>query len=235
MKERGIIFNSEMVRAILADRKTQTRRIIKPQPPENNTKFEIQDGFWIGDTTETLWEETKLNAGNVKQWVRRKCPYGKVSDRLYVREKYRVASLISYNCDGTKTFDIQFADESYKRVSEIEPSNKPAGRWYPSIHMPKWAARIWLEITKIRVERVQDISEGDAKAEGIYGHHVNTGVGGHMHHDTVYAAFPEKGGGFSAAKEAFECLWDSIHGKGAWDRNDWVWAIEFKRADQKGE
>lgn len=226
--ERPMIFNSEMVRAILDGRKTQTRRVIKPQPKFKYHKV-CNKEVWCWK--QYVWGKDGLSPNVLS--IGSNCPYGKVGDVLWVKEKYRVASLVSSNCDGTTTFDIQFADDSYKRVSEIEPSSKPAGRWYSSIFMPKWATRIWLEITGIRVERVQDISEKDAKAEGIkpYPNDIPITVQGIGAGCEGYIA---EVGKLTKHKLAFCELWDSINAKRGfgWDKNPWVWVIEFKRIEE---
>jgi len=138
-----IIFNSEMVRAILDEKKTQTRRVIKPQPKAVLSQLE-NSNLW----TYTLCE---------KEW---KCPYGKVGDKLWVRETWA-------NCKG-----LGIVDENENPAEIIYRADEPwaeewKGNWKPSIFMPHCYTRITLEITNIRVERVQDITEYDAKAEGV--------------------------------------------------------------------
>ena len=163
MKERPIIFSTPMVKAILDGRKTQTRRVIKDQPP-----LSMRDMF---------------KPKNLK------CPYGQVGDRLWVRETFK-----PYNCMGG------FA---YKADGDLSTGFP----WKPSIHMPRGASRITLEITESRAERLQDISEEDAKAEGVKC--CPNAVSDYKHH--------------------FMILWDSINGKKyPWDSNPWVWVISFK-------
>ena len=115
-------------------------------------------------------------------------------------------------------------------MADCEPEQIEDYVCKPSIHMPRWASRIMLEIVSVRVERVQDISEKDAKAEGITGYSDNLGSR-HSNPTMIYPAFPEKDGGFLRAQDAFECLWDSINAKRgySWESNPWVWVIEFKR------
>jgi hypothetical protein len=187
--EKPIIFNSEMVRAILDDRKTQTRRIIK-----NPQKLE---GLML--------------KGEASQW----CPYGGVGDTIWVREGFRYA-IFGLGCGGKasgieyKSGGIKFAKKAHKYAKQPKNKDKHGhhARWRPSIHMPRWAARIFLEITGLRVERVQDISEEDTKAESV----VIRNIG-----ETWWRAFHN--------------LWDSINAKRGygWDKNPWVWVIEFKR------
>lgn len=187
MKERPILFSAPMVRAILDGRKTQTRRVIKPQPsltPEMDTDAGIAKFY---DVDECI--------GSIR------CPYGVPGDRLWVRESFYVQPEIWALHRGPQPLDYA-ADVTPDQVEDY------AGK--PSIHMPRWASRISLEITDVRVQRVQEISDEDAIAEG-YG-----------------AAF---GPGFRY--RAFDSLWDSIHGSGAWERNEWVWAVTFKPIDAR--
>lgn len=176
-KERPILFSGEMVSAILNGRKTQTRRVIKPQPVSN--PFPLQ-----------------------------RCPYGVTGDLLWVREThYRWAGC------GTPPRTGFNQDRCYDDHPELLSMTRHAQIvTVPSIHMPRWASRITLRVVDVRVERVQEISESDAKAEGVAAWH-NTTDG------TVYR--PE-----------FCLLWDSINaaiGFG-WEVNPWVWVVEFERA-----
>lgn len=189
MKERGIIFNDEMVRAIIDGRKTMTRRPIKGIRPCDAGIYALAD-----------------NA---------KCPYGQIGDRLWVRETFTAP--MEYN--GFKPSDLpQECDFIYREESPDYRIKELGSKWWPSIHMPRWASRITLEITGVRIERVQDISEEDAIAEGI---------------DWKHSPYP--------AVDTFMCLWTSIYGTPApgkpdysWTANPWVWVPEFKRLE-KGE
>jgi hypothetical protein len=188
--ERGIIFNTEMVRAILEDYKTNTRRVIIPQPP-------------LADWGIKKWNVSAFSVGvsGSKSNKEYKCPYGKIGDLLYVRETWAYAG-------DDKTFWYKASDEDL--VKDI------VARWKPSIHMPKSAARIWLEITDIRVERLQDITEEDAKEEGVKPRFVDN-LGNVRTHP--------------AYKFGFIQLWNSINEKRGfgWAVNPWVWVIEFKK------
>ncbi|WP_410477736.1 hypothetical protein [Pantoea sp.] len=203
MRERPIIFNADMVRAVLDGRKTQTRRIMKVQPHAGvrNSVF-VKSGFEDGHGKELV------------------CPFGAVGDCLWVREAFRVhnratdvATLVY------KASEQQSWTQQTHRVP-IEKCNKPAvvDKWTPSIHMPRWASRIALEITGVRVERMYDISEVDARAEGVeqlrggFWRHYQPGWTQHQ----------------LSARGSFVTLWKSIYGDDSWLANPWVWVIEFK-------
>lgn len=207
-KERPILFNGEMVRAVLEGRKTQTRRIMKVQPD------------WKDARLSRIVDSTDRKIVNKLHWVVMKdqhtidtqrssnayftCPFGYVSDRLWVRETFS-----------------QWDDGSVFRASN--PECDGVTKWTPSIHMPRWASRITLEITDIRVERLNDISEEDAAAEGCRPYwDKNNPIW-----DGKLELRPIKG-----ASDAFQNLWESINGEGSWEANPWVWVIEFKRVEQ---
>lgn len=201
MKERPILFSSEMIRAILEGRKTMTRRVVKDISSR-------ADGEWhpfIGPNDKQTGEwffTTKTYAHVIGQ--HRKCPYGKPGDRLWVRETW------SWIGNGFSVRDLEFlmAEGEINLIYKADDRYGTfAGPWTPSIHMPRWASRILLEVVSVRVERVQDISEADALAEGCV--------------DWV-----------ENAADAFHDLWESINGKDPekqWGANPWVWVIEFKR------
>ena len=192
MKEHPIIFSAEMVRAILDGRKTQTRRIIKPQPPpeyyENNEKGYAQSHH--------------------RNWT--VCPYGQPKDRLWVRENIR------WHKEGTPT---RYGADGCPVMRDGESVAWIFNEGHmPSIHMPRWASRITLEITDVRVERLIEISGEDLEAEGF-----RSPLGGHLSDD-----YAELTGQFSV-------LWDSLNAKRGfcWDTNPWVWVISFKRIEQE--
>lgn len=196
MKERPILFNTEMVKAILDGRKTQTRRVVKAKPMEGDFIS------YKGEALEAL--------------IRTHSPYGVVGDRLWVRETF---AFEVFSDEFPPSILSECCRLWYKAGGEKEQTggtrlhlNK--GRWRPSIHMPRWASRITLEITDIRVERVQDISEEDAKAEGADKLHID-----------------DLGQTWKSHKRGFETLWDSINDKRGygWNKNPWVWVVEFKR------
>ncbi|ASD97624.1 TPA: morphogenetic protein [Salmonella enterica subsp. enterica serovar Potsdam] len=205
MTERGMIFNSEMVRAILDGRKTQTRRIMKNQPagdrPDSPALIRnVGGGFqWYGH----YGESSIFN-----------CPLGSIGDRIWVRETYQgplfdYEQMESYLEDSSKFEKPEFC----KYAADGKPApeyydaddNLHCG-WRPSIHMPRWASRILLEITDVRVERLNAITESDAEAEGI----TDTGFG-------------------DLLVDGYRYRWKSIYGDDSWQVNPWVWVIEFKR------
>ena len=201
VKERPILFNGEMVRAILDGRKTQTRRVLKEQPEGDLL------GFLVGN-----------------------CPFGEVGSKLWVRETFwhRKEDGISTYADGSmRTHPSAIIGSKY--VDEQDVSNWPSiassfgYKTVPSIHMPRWASRITLEITGMRVERLNDISAEDAKAEGLEDRdwmgpsEITLPCGKTVHGQSV---------------ECFKALWESINGPGSWALNPWVWVVEFRRIDQ---
>lgn len=197
MKERGMIFNAEMVRAILDGRKTQTRRPIKWKQTRFTEIGEREDG------SKWPWSEDAEHACDF--W--HPCPFGAVGDRIWVRETWA-----RYNIDQNSH------DIAYRATT---PEDWPEeGRWRPSIHMPRWASRILLEITNVRVERLNAISQEDAQAEGMD----LTGW------RPTYSD-PDSGGEVLTPYDNFAQLWESIYGEESWKANPWVWVIEFKRVE----
>ena len=207
MKEIGIIFSTPMVQAIRENRKSMTRRVIKPQP------------LWIGDPSIPFKTEDADLKGIIK------CPYGQPGDRLWVRETW--GFLRSWDCEGECNCSTAYKGDmgcyQYKATSEDLEL-----KWKPSIHMPKVAARILLEVVSVRVERVQDITEEDAKAEGVGDLFIEDCA-----YDDKYNNIPwiqEEG----LTIHQFARLWNSINEKRnyGWDNNPWVWVVEFRRSDQ---
>ena len=220
MKERGMIFNEYQVRAILDGRKTQTRRPIKWKQTRFTEIGEREDG------SKWPWSEDAEHAFDF--W--HPCPFGSVGDRIWVRETFQgplfdFDLMDSYCKDSTPFEKSEFcvykadgvpAPEFYDADDELHSC------WRPSIHMPRWASRILLEITDVRVERLNAISEEDARAEGIIdGGCLNCGEP-----EPCGCANPEPD-----ATDAFAYLWQSIYGQENWNANPWVWVIEFKRVE----
>ncbi len=213
--EKPIIFNSEMVRATLKNLKTQTRRVIL----QNNHKPPTGKFVHFLDSLGYPASEGKLWAGfgNPEDPVYVKCPYGIVGDRLYVRETFACGT----HMGQLMTTPKELGEDMWVAWKENYNDDAPALKqltWKPSIHMPKWAARIWLEITKIRVERVQDISHNDWVADF---------APTFREQEKALETFV----GNTNKKEMAKTLWDSINAKRSfgWDKNPWVWVIEFKK------
>lgn len=186
--ERPIIFSTEMVQAILENRKTMTRRIVKPQPEHNGNKHWI-----LRSPKATLFSPVPPNEVQFDDYLNGTlCSYGMIGDVLWVRETFQ------YNADFMSRRIVPY----FYKTDKI---NIPI--WKPSIFMPKAAARIWLEITDVRVDSLWDISLQDIEAEGLP---VNW-------RDTC-----------SSPLEWFQSLWQKINGAEFWDANHWVWVISFK-------
>lgn len=207
MSERPILFSAPMVRAILGGRKTQTRRIVKPQPPADCAPIRVGE---FHPTVIDRWGDEAPGASIFGaydldgEWGVR-CPYGQPGDLLWVREAWArddEDGCVMYRADVGKGGDAD--DWERGRVE-----GAPRYRWRPSIHMPRWASRITLEIVAVRVERLNDISEADAEAEG--------------------AGIPLVGHDDDFCRWEFRALWESINDPGSWPANSWVWVIEFKR------
>ncbi|HDU8700541.1 TPA: hypothetical protein RG717_002316 [Morganella morganii subsp. morganii] len=210
MKERGIIFNADMVRAILAGRKTQARRIIKAVPTTHDFHGWVMSSTCAKDEGKACWAigDSPL----LKDPIRRNCPFGKIGDRLWVRE--------TWQC-GLCT-ESTFAYRATHKPSDLEEGWSEIIKWRPSSQMPRWASRILLEITGVRVEQLQDINEEDAVAEGVAPLH-----GGYWKHYQ-----PDWTQHQLSARGSFVTLWNSINGVDAWYKNPWVWVIEFKQIQE---
>lgn len=202
MKSRPILFKDEMIRAILEGRKTQTRRVIKPQPLALTS-----DGLPFAQTAD---DERFGRLGKVIA-----CPYGQSGDQLWVRETFT---------DEAGGIWPYLGEHISYRADPLQPLCE---RWTPSIHMPRWASRIALELTGVRVERLQNISEADAIAEGAEGHYIENGWywRNYLLTDEDAAVSPM----FTCPKESFRSLWESINGADSREANPWVWVIQFKR------
>ncbi|HBW4090644.1 TPA: hypothetical protein ME348_000845 [Klebsiella pneumoniae] len=218
MKERGMIFNGEMVRALLSGRKTQTRRIIKDCTVGRDqiSKFIQIEKKFIGCYPE-----------DVPELIRECCPYGIPGDRIWVREAFRVHSRATDVATLVyKASERNSWTEQTHRVP-VAVCNKPATpeKWTPSLHMPRWASRILLEITDVRVERLNAISEEDAEAEGIDMEAL------YDSQDCYDCIADHNMTGRPTVTGAFKYLWESIYGEESWKANPWVWVIKFKRVE----
>jgi hypothetical protein len=218
MKERPILFTAPMVRAILEGRKTQTRRIIKNVLPNNRIRLRDKRVCHV------------LAADPF-------CPYGISGDRLWVRETHEAY----YLTRGEKSYSagVKYRADDEKRLIQIDAltyqklNSTDSKGWTPSIHMYRWASRIDLEITGLRVDRLQDISEADAIAEGALS--VRTLEFDAKHFTEWKYQWDEaikkgeKPPIGPSPKQTYAALWNEINGKGSWDANPWVWVIEFKK------
>ena len=215
MKERPILFSTLMVQAILEGRKTMTRRIVKPQPDEDdNMVLGLYHPTLVDSYGDIFPGTEKFGLSNEHYSI--PGPYGKPGDVLWIRETWR---------PRTHSFPTGYAYE-YKATAKEDgvPVDEP---WKPSIFMPRQASRITLEITNVRVERLQDISDEDAVKEGIEVIH--------MAEPTVpiYKRYDLKENkGTTNPFLSFQTLWKSINGKDSWDANPWVWVIEFKKINE---
>lgn len=217
MKERPILFSGPMVRALLAGTKTQTRRVCKPaatlsavvEVPDPLERGQVYNGSHFGD------EDGEAQFA---------CPYGGRGERLWVREAFckiigQSGGWIETDYRATYTHGFRLGDSLGIRK-----------KWTPSIHMPRDASRITLEITGVRVERLQDINEADAIAEGIERADDFFGC-------RCWRAYDEPKGSDVVFPDdpigSYASLWMSINGPGSWDANPWVWVLEFRRINSK--
>lgn len=211
MRERPILFSTPMVQAILAGKKTKTRRIVKWQPYHEGESINFNfSGMSLGHYCTGVPESGYVlySRGGGGCWNQRTkpihCPYGKPGDILWVREAW------------SKDKNNEYVYRANYGTTEDDSFPPSMFKWRPSIFMPREACRIKLRITDIRVERLQDISEDDAKAEGV---------------SLNYGASDERVCRFQKYRDAFRALWDSLNKKRGygWDTNPWVWVIEFEK------
>jgi hypothetical protein len=193
--------SGSMVRAILDGRKTQTRREVKT--PDGSEPHVDRDG--------RVWRPAKVDYSGYLE-----CPYGQPGDRLWVKETHQVLSVYNARILPAKpqpgVCSLAFAATEKDHVSRFPRCTEFTGPWRPSIFMPRWASRITLEIVSVRVERLQDISEEDAKAEGVTLNFNSDDCPTNRRHI-----------------ESYFMLWDSINGEESWLRNPFVWVVEFRR------
>lgn len=218
-----ILFKGEMVRAILEDRKTQTRRIIKPQP--KNRPILAASGLTIG-ADPALDGSEWYDADFINPGTEMRCKQGRIGDILYVKETYAETEsdggpVILYRAGGSRMHGATGSkrDGTWKDVTFDGEAGQvyPPDRWKPAIFMPRWASRITLEIVDIRAERLQDITEADAIAEGL--HRDANGL-------WTWGDYPS---GSTSPVHAYQLLWDSINREKSWDLNPFIWIIEFRR------
>jgi hypothetical protein len=213
--EKPIIFSAPMVRAILDGRKTQTRRIVRPQP---EAQHDGEPYWYVGGYR--VWgyrpaSAVPLRAGGNPL----PCPYGHPGDWLWVRETW------------TDTTDLFVKETAFLHYRADYPEGHPFA-WRPSIHMPRWASRILLEVADVRVERLQAISESDALAEGITS--LRNPEWDKRHFPAWRSSFDqaiakaEKPPLGPLPSAVYQALWQDIHGPDSWDGNLWVWVVEFR-------
>ncbi|MDH1104793.1 hypothetical protein N5C55_02735 [Pseudomonas otitidis] len=227
MRERPILFAGPMVRAILNGEKTVTRRLMKPQPTPSN----MGGHSWpcpIHQTMLHVEQELQNGEGIWGGLADSACPHGAPGDRLWVRETFATLSAGQY--EPVKPAygygqEVRFAATDPLADCDVGVRGYP---WRPSIHMPRWASRILLEITAVRVERLQDISDEQARAEGLRWHSLYKQWGGVESHPASRPECPQWRW-YEDPITAFRQLWESINGAGSWDANPWVWVVEFKR------
>jgi hypothetical protein len=217
MKEHPILFSTKMIQAILEGKKNQTRRVIKS--PRNKEVYGFRINMNMDGSCKypvAINEEERSLEGTINM----KCPYGKIDDILWVRETWQHTKCLNLSPDDENYGYIYRASENGR---EFE-NNMEEWIWKPSIFMPKEACRIKLKIKNIRVERLQDISEDDSINEGIQ-----------KHEDAYRTNFrqPEAKSyldGYTwTAQESYKTLWDKINGIGSWNKNPWVWVINFEK------
>lgn len=216
MKERGILFSAPMVRALLAGTKTQTRRVLKLSP----------------------------GVAPVPGRVERECPYGQPGDRLWVRETYLAWGRWETRYSAKKRRDewhfvdmTQEADKVYQYCADgadsfAQDRSGVTPQWWkrPALFMPRAASRLLLEVTGVRVERLQEISDADAIAEGIEGCGVVINGRSQGRNWRDYSSRCEDPcEWFSSPIDSYRSLWESINGADSWAVNPWVWAVEFRR------
>lgn len=217
MRERPILFSAPMVRSIISGAKSQTRRLVKPQPPFETG--EVFTGMYHPTVIDKRGEEQPgkeiFGAWNLDGDWATSCPYGQPGGNLWVRETWmadppRDGTWPSIAFDGCKPRDHSLIPEQYRTPAHClyRADGHDFHGWTPAIHMFRWASRITLEVTSVRVERLQDISEADAQAEGCA--------------DVDYSAG-------RTYRHAYRDLWESINGEGAWSLNPWVWVVEFRK------
>ncbi|WP_145570463.1 hypothetical protein [Yersinia bercovieri] len=226
-KERPILFNTEMVNAILSGRKTQTRRIMKVQPQVTEQRLREldawQDGFSISQ---------QVNAAFQSGFIDVKYPQGQPGDQLWVRETWQ-GPLVPYN----EAYEMFQNPEPYQKVENCvyradggpcpeftDADDDLRQGWRPSIHMPRWASRISLLITGIRVERLNDVCEESAKAEGAQQYDISRLTTDEINLLDAPLKNPD-----TPYTNGFALLWESCYGSGSWAANPWVWVIDFEK------
>jgi hypothetical protein len=244
MKERPILFSAAMVRAILSTTKTQTRRVLKQATGPSLSVGMSDDDSGVAELS-WLWGDGP--GYDVNETIKRvPCPYGQPGDRLWVREAWRVEALI--NNLAPREMVLSGASIVYEADNKPQPWQ---GKLRPSMFMPRAASRITLEVTGVRVQRLQEISEADAIAEGCepipfpgpWWQGYRRDEDGELHHQQTtgetppdWMVEPKRMKPMAhldrSARDAFRQVWLQINGLESWDANPWVWCVSFRRIDQ---
>ena len=234
MRERPILFSGPMVRAILAGQKTQTRRVVKgSESIRYFGRCEDDRGYAHPDRVCDPRDGFHYHDANGFHHGELTCPYGQPGDRLWAKETHRVKAWnevararVEYRADGAE-FCLDVLTDDYDawilrrtaiweragarvRADGLLPEPPGGVPWTPSIHLPRWASRITLEVTSVRVERLHTITEDDARAEGC---------------EATVCDAPDD------SRTLFRDLWESINGEASWEANPWVWVVSFKRIE----
>jgi len=218
VKERGIIFSGEMVQAVLEGHKTETRRVVRPQPWLHCDTFIVPKWIWRKENDPFDFTDNLVDA------LIKCCPYGAIGDKLWVRETWAVSRLL----DDVPPRELEFLTTNHDfpqgticyRADSYNGTNPLRGKWRPSIHMPRWASRLTLEVTDVRAERLRDITAEDIMAEGIRCKMPGTTA-------QLYTGdLPQD----KSLRTAFVRLWDSLNKKRGFGyaTNPWVWVVEFE-------
>lgn len=245
MKEKGIPFSAPMVRAILDGKKTQTRRIVNPQPDFAQIHRWNGREIYDGEARHWCWKEHDFGDGdpinaNPGPEMAALCRYGVPGDRLWVQETH-VRGTMNGGSDRWVKYKASEPDGNVMRDGS-------KARWITPWFMPRWASRIILEVTDVRVERLQSITEADARAEGVEPTFIQESWACFTKHGAAYDVFVEPDQDhrerngllavvhrpaqqLSSARDVFEGLWKSIHSVGSWIVNPWVWVISFRRIE----
>lgn len=225
VKERPILFSAPMVKALLAGEKTQTRRLAKCSGYDLGA-FAFTHLYDQPNNILQASFETLAPRDDGIRWVSFACPYGKPGDRLWVRETWGMNhyQLEQGPIPKARPADFNEPDNNYLvyRATEDDAEVLNELRWWPSIHMPRWASRILLEVVSVRVERLHEITKEDALAEGVR----CDGLG-----ELVWSGFMGVPRATCPPITSFAVLWSEINGDASWSANPWVWVVEFKQID----